>query len=93
MTDFQRRALTILSQGPCLSEDLGERLFPNGKKGGATHGGPSYVASAAMRQMGKLRRKGWVLKNFDSWRWEITHAGRVALKVDANHGTTTEIAR
>lgn len=85
MTDFQRRVLAILSDGPLRPDDIGERLWPNMKlKQGGSRGGPSRIACAASWQLGKLKEKtGWVETEFTrAARWFMTRAGREALDKD-----------
>ncbi len=88
MTDFRRRVLAILSDGPLRPEDLGERLWPNAKAGGPSRGGPSYVACAASWQLGKMRHETkWVQTEFGlGARWYITDAGQAAFRKDSKKG-------
>ncbi len=68
---------------PRRAEAVGSELWPHLHGRGPTRGGPSACYATAARFLGRLRRRGLVVQDFNSGRdhrWRITDSGRRFLR-------------
>jgi len=79
VTPKQKQALEILKEGPCMSAEFAEKMWPD--SGAKNRQGFGFAGGGFL---GKLQhRHGWVRPGFDAhdwWLWHITAKGLKALE-------------